>query len=144
MSGQQHAPAVLYPHERPGTHCAGGWVAPRAGLAYYNIESLKTYKITIFHSFVMFESLLLVDGWSIMGIVVSFQIMQLFMSCRVRHHRFTFSYLLISFYYRRHFPHSEFSCSSSQNFYLKQNIVKGFHSISFLILGGEEERLQMH
>jgi len=30
VSGQQHAPAVLYPRERPGTHCTGGWVGPRA------------------------------------------------------------------------------------------------------------------
>jgi hypothetical protein len=22
----------LYPRERPGTHCIGGWVGPRAGL----------------------------------------------------------------------------------------------------------------
>jgi len=32
VSGQQHAPAVLNPRERPGTHCTGGWVGPRAGL----------------------------------------------------------------------------------------------------------------
>jgi len=32
VSGQQHAPAALYPRERPGTHCMGGWVGPRAGL----------------------------------------------------------------------------------------------------------------
>ena len=32
MSGQQHAQAALYPRERPGTHCTGGWVGPRAGL----------------------------------------------------------------------------------------------------------------
>jgi hypothetical protein len=32
VSGQQHAPAVIYPRERPGTHCTGGWVGPRAGL----------------------------------------------------------------------------------------------------------------
>ena len=32
VSGQQHAPAALYPRERPGTHCTGGWVGPRAGL----------------------------------------------------------------------------------------------------------------
>ena len=24
VSGQQQAPAVLYPRERPGTHCLGG------------------------------------------------------------------------------------------------------------------------
>ena len=32
MRGQRHAPVALYPRERPGTHCAGGWVGPRAGL----------------------------------------------------------------------------------------------------------------
>ena len=32
VSGQQHAPAALYPQERPGTHCTGGWVGPRASL----------------------------------------------------------------------------------------------------------------
>ena len=32
LSGQQHAPAVLYSRERPGTHFTGGWVGPRAGL----------------------------------------------------------------------------------------------------------------
>jgi len=30
--GQRHAPAALYPRERPGIHCTGGWVGPRAGL----------------------------------------------------------------------------------------------------------------
>ena len=29
---QRHAPAALYPRERPGTHCTRGWVGPRAGL----------------------------------------------------------------------------------------------------------------
>ena len=32
VCGQQHAPAALYPRERPGTHFTGGWVGPRAGL----------------------------------------------------------------------------------------------------------------
>jgi len=32
VSGQQHAPAALYPWERAGTHCTGGWVGPGAGL----------------------------------------------------------------------------------------------------------------
>jgi hypothetical protein len=33
VSGQRHAPAVLYPGDRtPGTHCTGGWASPRAGL----------------------------------------------------------------------------------------------------------------
>ena len=32
VRGQRHAPAALDPWERPGTHCTGGWVGPRAGL----------------------------------------------------------------------------------------------------------------
>jgi len=32
VRGQRHAPAVLYSRKRPGTHCTGGWVSPRAGL----------------------------------------------------------------------------------------------------------------
>jgi len=32
VSGQQHAPAVLYPRERPSAHFTGGWVGPMAGL----------------------------------------------------------------------------------------------------------------
>ena len=31
VGGQRHAPVAL-PPERPGTHCIGGWVGPRAGL----------------------------------------------------------------------------------------------------------------
>jgi hypothetical protein len=29
MGGQRHAPAVLYPRERLGTHCIGDWVDPQ-------------------------------------------------------------------------------------------------------------------
>jgi hypothetical protein len=32
VRGQRHAPAAFYPQERPGTHCIGVWVGPRAGL----------------------------------------------------------------------------------------------------------------
>jgi len=32
VRGQRHAPSSLYPRERPGTHCRGDWVGPRAGL----------------------------------------------------------------------------------------------------------------
>jgi hypothetical protein len=32
VRGQRHAPAAIYPRERPGTPCTGGWVGPRAGL----------------------------------------------------------------------------------------------------------------
>jgi len=38
VSGQQHAPAALYPRERPGTHCRG-WVGSRAGLDGRKISS---------------------------------------------------------------------------------------------------------
>jgi hypothetical protein len=31
VGGQRHTPPAL-PRERPGTHCIGGWVGPRAGL----------------------------------------------------------------------------------------------------------------
>jgi hypothetical protein len=30
--GQRHAPAALLPGKRPGIHCIGGWVSPRADL----------------------------------------------------------------------------------------------------------------
>ena len=39
VSGQQHAPAALYPRERPGTNFTGGWVGPRAGLDGGKISS---------------------------------------------------------------------------------------------------------
>ena len=39
LSGQQHAPAVLYPPESPGTHFTRGWVGPRAGLDGRKISS---------------------------------------------------------------------------------------------------------
>jgi hypothetical protein len=32
VGGEHHAPAALAPGKRPGTHCTGGWVGPRAGL----------------------------------------------------------------------------------------------------------------
>ena len=32
VRGQRHTPAALYPWERTGTHCTGGWVGPRVGL----------------------------------------------------------------------------------------------------------------
>ena len=32
VRGQRHAPAVLYPGKRPGTHRTGVWVDPRDGL----------------------------------------------------------------------------------------------------------------
>jgi len=39
VSGQQHAPAALYPRERPGNHFTWGWVGPRAGLDGRKISS---------------------------------------------------------------------------------------------------------
>ena len=32
VGGQSHAQAALSLGKRPGTHCIGGWVGPRAGL----------------------------------------------------------------------------------------------------------------
>jgi hypothetical protein len=32
VGGQLHVPTALPPGMRPGTHCTGGWVGPRAGL----------------------------------------------------------------------------------------------------------------
>ena len=32
VGGQSHTPAALPPGKRPGTHCMGGWVGPRADL----------------------------------------------------------------------------------------------------------------
>ena len=32
VRGQRHVLANIYLRERPGTHCTGGWVGPRAGL----------------------------------------------------------------------------------------------------------------
>jgi hypothetical protein len=29
---QRHTSAAIYPRERPGTHCIGGWMGPGAGL----------------------------------------------------------------------------------------------------------------
>jgi len=39
VSGQQHAPAALYPRGRPGIHFIGGWVGPRTGLDGRKISS---------------------------------------------------------------------------------------------------------
>jgi hypothetical protein len=39
VSGQQHARAAIYPRQRPGTHCTGGWVGPRVGLDGRKISS---------------------------------------------------------------------------------------------------------
>jgi len=39
VSGQQHASVAIYPRERPGAHCTGGWVRPRAGLDGRKISS---------------------------------------------------------------------------------------------------------
>ena len=39
MRGQRDAPAAPYPRERPGTHCAGCWVGPKAGLDSYHITT---------------------------------------------------------------------------------------------------------
>jgi hypothetical protein len=35
VRGQRHVPAALYPWEKPGPHCTGGWVSRRADLDKY-------------------------------------------------------------------------------------------------------------
>jgi hypothetical protein len=37
VGGQRRAPVAL-PRERPGNHCTGGWVGPRAGLDWCGIS----------------------------------------------------------------------------------------------------------
>ena len=53
VRGQRHAPAVLYPREKPGTHCKGGWVGPRAGLDRCEncISKRKWITVCTFHNF---------------------------------------------------------------------------------------------
>jgi hypothetical protein len=38
VRGQRHAPAALYPWERPNAHCTGGWVGP--GLVWTSAKNL--------------------------------------------------------------------------------------------------------
>jgi hypothetical protein len=40
-------PRPLHPWERPGTHCTGGWVGPRAGLDLCELA----YKLLIYKHF---------------------------------------------------------------------------------------------
>jgi hypothetical protein len=35
VRGHRHAPSALFPRERPGIYCTGGWVGPKAGLDRY-------------------------------------------------------------------------------------------------------------
>jgi hypothetical protein len=39
--GQRHAPAALYPRERPGTHCTGGWVGARREFTFTLVQALR-------------------------------------------------------------------------------------------------------
>ena len=50
VRGQRHAPAALYPRERRGTHCTGGWVGPRAGLDISDDRSAFAMSVTVFNS----------------------------------------------------------------------------------------------
>jgi hypothetical protein len=43
VRGQRHAPAALYPQERPGTHCTGGWEGP--GPVWTGAENLASTRI---------------------------------------------------------------------------------------------------
>jgi hypothetical protein len=46
VRGQRHALAAIYPKERPGTHCTGGWVGPSAGLERYGKSRLHRDSIS--------------------------------------------------------------------------------------------------
>jgi hypothetical protein len=62
VSGQHHAPAALTPGEKtPGTHCAGGWVGPRAGLdaeARGKISAVSTSETSVnfYHTTLRYNS----------------------------------------------------------------------------------------
>jgi hypothetical protein len=83
----------LYPRERPGTHCTGGWVGPRAGLdvcekshptgirspdrparshSLYRLSypACQTYEILTF----ILDSLLLTKLSSFIGVIVPFSV----------------------------------------------------------------------
>jgi hypothetical protein len=45
VGGQLHVLAALPPGRRPGTHCIGGWVGPRAGLD--GCEKSRPYRDSI-------------------------------------------------------------------------------------------------
>ena len=44
VSGQQHAPAALYPRERPGTRFTGGWVG---SWKYWRVKILEQFRSTL-------------------------------------------------------------------------------------------------
>ena len=50
VSGQQHAPAALYPRERLDNHSTGGWVGPRAGLDGRKIASRSDQPVVNRHT----------------------------------------------------------------------------------------------
>jgi len=62
--GQHHAPAALYPRERPGTHCTGGWVGPRAGLDYSEGTEFKCRRADWLSSLTFFWSHLQIPGYT--------------------------------------------------------------------------------
>jgi hypothetical protein len=53
LGGQHHVVASLPPGKRPGTHCIGGWVGPRAGLdgCYVSMyhTKIRAHKRTFLH-----------------------------------------------------------------------------------------------
>ena len=65
--GQRHAPAAFYPRERTGTHCAGGWVGPRAGMDGYGKSRLYRDLIPGFSSPYRVAIIIIATAWNIMG-----------------------------------------------------------------------------
>jgi len=45
VSGQQHAPAALYPRERPDTHFTGGWDVLRCTARFVTTDITKLLHI---------------------------------------------------------------------------------------------------
>ena len=43
VGGERHAPSALSPANKPGTHCIGGWMGPRAGLDVYGKFRARRY-----------------------------------------------------------------------------------------------------
>jgi hypothetical protein len=77
--GQHHAPAALCSWERPGTHCTGGWVDPRAGLDRFGqVQKISLFLRRLMHYLWIFAELLVNQ----MCIHVSVVILYLLKRCK--------------------------------------------------------------
>ena len=77
VTGQQHAPAALYPRERPGTHFTGGypsWVQYLFWQQQYYLLSVCSSNINIYGSFRYIWQLFLGQSKTCTNLVLCFQI----------------------------------------------------------------------